>query len=112
MLSWYGPCQAGKAHGLGVLRSYKKDVIMQLFFGNLEYGELRLGVIEMPGGYVAGQFVQGKLVQDAERNVIISAFRNASEAAKAYSQRLKQAGNKASSAFYLKKSKELEQTID
>ena len=111
-ITWEGSCQAGKAHGQGVLRAYKKGVKTLLFLGNLEHGELSLGVIDSAEGYIAGQFYQGKLVPDVERNVIISAFRNASAAAKAYSQHLKQAGNQGSAAFYLKKAQELEQQMD
>lgn len=111
-LTWDGPCKEGKAHGLGVLRAYKKGATTLLFFGNLEQGELRLGVIEGSDGYIPGPFHEGKPLPDAEHNAIIAAFRVASEAAKAYSQRLTQAGNKSSAAFYAKKAKELEQQMD
>ena len=111
-LFWEGQCQAGKAHGQGVLRAYKKGAKTLLFFGNLVQGELSLGVIDTSEGYIAGQFSHGKLVDDVERNVIIGAFRSASAAAKANSQRLKQEGNKKSAAFYLKKARELEQQMD
>jgi hypothetical protein len=111
-ITWNGPCQSGKAHGQGVLRAYKKGANTLLFFGNLEQGELNLGVIDTTEGYIAGQFAQGKLVPDVDRNVIISAFRDASAAAKAFSQHLKKAGNQRSAAFYLKKAQELEQQMD
>ncbi|MEQ1620191.1 MAG: hypothetical protein ABL919_02215 [Methylococcales bacterium] len=109
---WDGPCQTGKAHGEGVLRAYKKGADTLLFLGNIEHGELDIGVIDGPEGYIAGQFSHGKLVLEVERNVIIKAFRSASNAAKSYSQRLKQAGNQKSAAFYLKKARKLEQQMD
>lgn len=112
VIIWDGACQSGKAHGQGVLRAYQKHTTTLIFFGNLEHGELSLGVIDNGEGYIAGQFSQGRLLPDAERNVIIHAFRNASAAAKAYSQRLIQAGNKLSAAFYLKKAEELDQQMD
>jgi hypothetical protein len=109
---WEGACQSGKAHGQGVLRSYKKGASTLLFFGNLEQGELTLGVIDSSEGYIAGQFSHGKLVENVERNIIIRAFSNASAAAKAYSQHLKLEGNEKSAGFYLKKAQELEQQMD
>jgi hypothetical protein len=112
VINWDGGCDAGRAHGQGVLRAYKKGETTFIYYGTLEHGELHLGVIEDSEGYLAGQFVQGKVVPNPDRNVIISAFRNASSAAKAYAQRLKQAGNHGSSGFYLKKSQELGQQMD
>ncbi|MEQ1636218.1 MAG: hypothetical protein ABL903_05965 [Methylococcales bacterium] len=112
LVTWHGQCQGGKAHGLGVLRAYRKEANTLLFLGTLEQGELSLGVIDGVEGYIAGQFAQGKLLPEVERNVIISAFRNASAAAKAYSQRLKQSGNVRSAEFYLKKAQELERQMD
>lgn len=113
-LSWDGSCQAGKAHGRGVLRIYKKDGDTQFFFGNLEDGELRLGVIEGEGYYIAGEFKHGALVSESEPdfNLKRRVFLNASAAAKDFSQRLKRMGNQKSAAFYLKKSQELEQQIE
>lgn len=111
---WHGPCLASMAHGQGVLRAYKKGASTQFFFGNLEHGELRLGVLEVPDGYLAGQFAQGKLQPGAEadRNVVIDAFRKASAAAKAYSQHLEKIGNNASATFYRKKAEQLAQQMD
>jgi hypothetical protein len=111
-LSWEGPCQAGKAHGQGVLRAYKKGENTLLFFGDMENGELSYGVIENTEGYIAGQFNQGKVMPDSDRNVIITAFRKGSDAARAYALRLKKAGNVEPEKFYMKKAQELEQQMD
>jgi hypothetical protein len=78
----------------------------------MENGELSWGVIEGDGGYSAGRFKQGKLMPDADRNVIIKAFDKASAAATAYGQRLQKAGNILSSRFYMKVAHDLEQQMD
>lgn len=109
---WDGGCQNGKAHGQGVLRAYKDGLNTLLFLGNLEQGEISLGVIDCDDGYIAGQFSHGELLPDLERNVIINAFRNAATAARTYSKRLKRLGNQESASFYLKKADELEHQLD
>ncbi len=114
ILSWSGACRAGKANGRGVLRIYKRDGDTEFFFGDIEDGELRLGVIEGKGYYIAGEFKHGVLVPESEPdfNLKLRVFLNASAAAKDFSQLLKRMGNKKSAAFYLKKSQELEQQIE
>ncbi|MGJ0431195.1 hypothetical protein [Methylobacter sp.] len=109
---WDGGCQNGKAHGQGVLRAYKDGLSTLLFLGNLEYGEISLGVIDCDDGYIAGQFSHGELLPDLDRNVVINAFRNAAAAAKTYSKRLERLGNQESASFYLKKADELEHQLD
>lgn len=110
--SWDGPCRDGMAHGQGVMRSYQKGAPALLFFGELEHGQLGIGVIEGRDGYQAGRFSEGKLMPEPERNGIIRAFRSASAAAEAYSLRLRHAGNARSAEFYMKKSQELAQQMD
>jgi hypothetical protein len=109
---WDGGCAAGKANGQGVLRGYRKGASTRLFFGKMKQGELSLGVIEVEGGYLAGEFVDGAAVANPERSVLIKAFASASAAARTLGQRLKQAKNAGSSAFYLNKAHELEQQMD
>lgn len=111
-VSWHGQCRAGRAHGNGVLRAYRKGAPPRLYFGDMEHGQLRLGVIEGDEGYLAGRFADGKLVPDTERQEMILAFRSASTAAKAFGERLKREGNARSAAFYLQKSKQLAQQMD
>ena len=111
-LSWEGACREGKAYGEGVLRGYKKGGNTLIFFGAIENGELSLGVIEEPNGYIAGKFNEGKLISDSDRDTIVAAFRKASAAARTFSEKLKVNGNKQSSEFYLKKADELDQQMD
>jgi hypothetical protein len=111
-VAWDGACAAGKADGQGVLRGYRKGASTRLFFGTMKQGELSLGVIEVDGGYIAGEFADGVAVANPERNVMIKAFESGSAAARSLGQRLKLAKNAGSSAFYLNKAKELEQQMD
>ena len=112
-LRWDGGCKDGKANGSGVLRAYAKPpAATGIFYGQMQGGEMALGVMEIPDGYRAGRFIQGKLQADAERNTLIKAFEVASQAAKDFSARLLKAGNASSAKFYLAKSTELAQQMD
>ncbi len=109
---WDGACTAGKANGQGVLRGYRKEASTRLFFGQMKQGELSFGVVDDDGGYMAGEFVDGVVVSNPERNTAIKAFRSASAAARAMGQRLKQANKADSAAFYLRKAQQLEEQMD
>lgn len=109
---WDGACAAGKANGQGVLRGYRKAASTRLFFGQMKDGELKLGVVEVEDGYIAGEFVGGVAVPNPERSILIKAFDSGSAAAKALALRLKRTKNASSSAYYLRKAQELEQQMD
>ena len=115
-VKWEGDCVDGKANGKGVLRAYPKagsvDKAVLIFFGTLERGDAKIGVIDTPDGFMAGEFAKGKLQDSEDPNVTIRAFKVATEAATLVSERLKAAGNAASSAFYAKKAQSLQQQMD
>jgi hypothetical protein len=111
-LVWEGGCNNGKADALGVLRAYTNGLASRLFLGRMRGGEFDIGVIDLPEGYIAGRFVEGKAVQDGDRNVIINAFREASSAAKLVGELFRQAGNSAAADFYLEKSRKLAEQMD
>jgi hypothetical protein len=115
-VKWEGECVDGKANGRGVLRAYPKsgsaEKAVLIFFGDLERGEAKLGVIETPDGFMAGEFAKGKLQDSEDPNTTIRAFKVATEAANFVSERLKAAGNAASAAFYAKKAQSLQQQMD
>ena len=111
-LRWDGDCSAGHADGLGVLKELDGKGIKRLFFGQLAHGELQLGVIDQPDGYVAGRFEHGSAVPSGDRQTMISAFKQAAAAADAVAQRFGKAGNKASSQFYAAKAKALREQVD
>ena len=111
-LAWEGGCNNGKADALGVLRAYTNGQASRLFLGRMRNGEFDIGVIDLPEGYIAGRFVEGKAVQDGDRNVIIKAFLEASSVAKLVAERFQQAGNCAAANFYLEKSRKLTEQMD
>jgi hypothetical protein len=114
-VKWEGECLEGKAHGKGALRAYPKagssDKAVLIFFGTLERGDAKLGVIETPDGFMAGEFAQGTLQESEDPNVTLRAFKVAVEAANLVSERLKAAGNAASATFYAKKAQNLQQQM-
>lgn len=109
---WDGACAGGKAHGQGVLRGYRQGASTRLFFGRMKQGELDLGVIVEEGSYMVGEFVDGEVLPNPERNTALKAFRLASAAAKELGLRLKKSKNASSAAYYLQKSKQLEEALD
>jgi hypothetical protein len=66
-----------------------------------------LGVIDHPEGFIAGRFKHGKVVENEERQDVISAFRAAEEAALACARQLKSSVNDSSARFYEDKAHQL-----
>jgi hypothetical protein len=104
---WAGSCANGKAEGLGVLRAYRGGQVRQIYFGRFVQGEPSVGVIDHPEGFIAGRFKNGKLVDNEERQEVISAFRAGEAAALAFAQQLKRDGNASSARFYQGKAHQL-----
>ncbi|MFC5548112.1 hypothetical protein [Massilia aerilata] len=104
---WAGTCANGKAEGLGVLRAYRDGQVQQIYFGRFVQGEPSFGVIDHPEGFIAGRFKNGKLVDNEERQDVISAFRAGEAAALAFAQQLKRNGNASSARFYQEKAHKL-----
>ena len=111
-LRWSGACEAGRASGRGTLRAYDGTRVVVAYYGRLEDGQLLLGVVERPDGFVAGRFEAGRVVNDGDRNTLIRAFDEASQAARERAERFRLAGNTASAAYYDSKSRQLAQQID
>jgi hypothetical protein len=109
---WTGDCRDGLAQGLGVLRQLQGNRVLQVFYGRLQDGRPVLGAIELDGGYKAGRFDQGQVVNDGERNSLIQAFEAASQAARQVAQHHQAAGNPASARFYRQKAAQLAQQMD
>jgi hypothetical protein len=113
---WEGECSGGQAQGHGVLRGYPSsggnDSSVLFFYGSFERGEAKLGVIETPDGYMAGEFRAGELIASDDRNLLLRAFRSAGDAASLVSQRYQAAGNAASAAFYSKKAQSLRAQLE
>jgi hypothetical protein len=88
---WTGGCARGHAEGLGVLENAVGSSSPELFAGYVRNGFLRRGVLITEGGYVAGDWRNGAVVQKpgdvvAKRNVTLRAFETAAEAADAASR--------------------------
>lgn len=109
---WDGACENGKASGLGVLKEYKGEKVMRFYFGSLKNGGLHIGVIDQDGGYIAGQFANGRLVPSDDRQTFINAFTVAEKAASETAKRFEKERNKGSSQFYSRKAKELSEQMD
>jgi hypothetical protein len=109
---WSGRCCGGLAEGRGTLRAYDGAGVVRTFYGMLESGQPVLGAIEQDDGFVAGRFAAGKVVIDGERNTLILAFDEASEAAREMAQSYRRAGRAASARFYENKAKRLSQQMD
>jgi len=112
VLRWDGPCVDKRATGLGVLRAYEGTRATRVFYGRMSAGQMELGVVELSDGYVAGRFDGGRRVPSDDRNVLIDAFRQASQAASDAAERFRRAGNTASAAHYSNKARQLADQMD
>jgi hypothetical protein len=109
---WDGACKDGHAEGLGVLKEYQQQKVVRFFFGRLEHGEPKLGVIDQPEGFVAGQFAKGEPLQSDDRQRLIDAFAEGEKAANEAASRFSKAGKQASAKFYSAKAKSLREQLD
>ena len=109
---WTGDCVEGLANGSGVLRSFSKGKVSELYYGRVKHGLLDVGVIETDGGYIAGRFADGKPIKDDDRNTYIQAFREGAAAARNVSEFYQHKGNAASARYYAEKAKNLDQQMD
>jgi len=111
-LRWSGSCRAGLAQGRGTLRAYEGGKVVQVFYGRIEAGQPVLGVIDLDGGFRAGRFEGGKVVNDGDRDTLIKAFDEAAAAARQMAAGYRKAGNAASFRFYRDKATQLSRQMD
>jgi len=109
---WDGECKDGHAQGLGVLKEYQQQKVVRFFFGRLEHGELKLGVIDQPEGFIAGAFAKGAPVPSEDAQRTVDAFTEAEKAANEAASRFSKAGKDASAKFYAAKAKALREQLD
>ncbi|MDB4990384.1 MAG: hypothetical protein JWN04_5562 [Myxococcaceae bacterium] len=112
MTKWEGGCKNGKAQGKGVLRAYDGARAVQIFFGSLDKGEPRRGVIEDSGNFVYGEFAEGKPLDSDDPNVMLAAFEEGIAAAKQVSKSFERVGNTRSAEFYAEKALVLERQLE
>ena len=116
-VSWLGSCRGGFAHGSGVIVNVVEGAESERFYGRLQDGFLTAGVIQSTDGYMAGSWAHGALTEGlandvAQRNVVIDAFRAASESATAQSTSFARKGDARSSRFYKEQARLLGDQID
>jgi hypothetical protein len=114
-MRWDGPCPGGVADGLGVLKEYSGKNVTRTFYGLVKNGEVKFGVIEEEGGYRAGNFEHGRVVESDDLQIpqiTRSAFDKAADAAKEAAKRFEKAGNKSSAQFYRAKAEHLREVMD
>ena len=111
-IRWFGTCERGAAHGLGVLRSYLNAKPGPAFYGRMKNGTPEAGVIETDGGFAAGTIKGGEVQQTDDRQKIINAFRLGASAARAASAKFKAENNAVSAQFYATKASQLENQMD
>ena len=110
---WDGECQGGKAHGQGVLKELlPQQAVQRFFFGVMDKGQVKLGVIDQPDGYMAGRFEDGRVLESSERQATITAFKAAASAAQWVANRYRKSGNPPSARFYEAKAKQLAEQMD
>ena len=86
--------------------------LRESFFGRFEAGEAVIGVIDAPGGYIAGRFANGGVIASQDRNLVIQAFDAASQAAMSVSASFKRNANASSAAFYRRQASKLARQMD
>ena len=111
-LRWSGSCRSGWADGRGILRAYQQGKVAQIFYGRIDAGQPKLGVIDLDGGFKAGRFDAGTLVPEGDRATLIQAFDEASAAAWQVAAGYRKSGNDASARFYSAKARQLSQQMD
>jgi hypothetical protein len=117
VVKWEGDCQQGKADGLGALRAYEGSRAVQIFFGRLEHGQPKLGVIDKFGSFSSGRFSNGKVIdsEPVDENgvsLMVVCFEEAIAAAKQVSAHFESAGNAASAKYYAERARVLERQLE
>jgi hypothetical protein len=110
---WEGGCEDGKANGRGVLRSLNGKKVAATFYGVMDRGNPKLGVVEDRDGLIIGRFAPGgKPIESDEFKDRLDGVNEAVAAATQINESYERAGNTASAAFYGKKVKMLNKQIE
>lgn len=110
---WTGDCPNGKAEGHGMLRRRDGARAGAAFYGEMREGVPRIGVVEVDGGYRAGEFRDGEIGEgDLEWQLRLDAFNAAARAARAVSAAYRAQGNAASARHYESVARQLERQND
>jgi hypothetical protein len=110
---WEGGCEDGKANGRGVLRSFNGKKVAATFYGAMERGSPKLGVVEDRDGLIVGRFAPGGKPIDSDAfKDRLDGVNEAVAAATEIKESNERAGNAASAALLGKKLKMLNKQIE
>ncbi|HEU5076158.1 MAG TPA: hypothetical protein VFU02_18325 [Polyangiaceae bacterium] len=115
--AWLGACENGFAEGSGVIVNVVEGAEPERFYGQLDRGSPRLGVLQTSSGFIAGRWERGSLAAAlpddiAQRNVLIHAFRAAANAATETSEGFAKKADAEASSFYAKQARQLHDQMD
>lgn len=98
---WTGACPAGLAEGHGMLRRRDGARPGVAFYGAMQGGVPRIGVVDLDGGYRVGAFRDGEIGEgELDWPQRLAAFDAAVQAARAVSAAYRAQGNAASARHY------------
>jgi hypothetical protein len=110
---WTGACPAGKATGLGMLRTRVGTITGHAFYGELREGVPVIGAVDLDGGFRVGRFVAGDIgTRDTEWQERHDGFETALRAARAVSAHYAGQKNAASARHYSTVAKKLENQLE
>lgn len=110
---WTGTCSAGKAAGLGMLRTRVGAIAGHAFYGELREGIPVIGTVDLDGGFQVGRFVNGDIgTRDTEWQERHDGFETALRAARAVSAHYAGQKNAASARHYSTVAKKLETQLE
>lgn len=111
-IKWIGGCINSYADGFGALQRLENGEVAEAFYGKMESGSLKLGVIDGGSGYIAGRFKDGAPERSGDRDTETNAYNAASRAASELADFYSREGDKASAQFYKDQSRKFASQTD
>lgn len=116
VVAWIGPCSAGQASGVGVLKAPRKDGT-RFFFGRMSAGVPQNGVVQTAtGDYIPIRRFDDTMHriddQSGDRASSVATFNIAASGAHVASTHFSAAGNRVSATFYARRAKALAEQLD
>ncbi len=98
---WTGACPDGKASGAGMLRRRDNGRTGGAFYGEMQAGVPRLGVVDYASGYRVGRFVNGDIEKrQPDTPARLEAFQAALRGARTVSAHFASVKNGSSADYY------------
>jgi hypothetical protein len=112
-IHWIGACTDGKAVGAGMLRRRDGGRAGAAFYGEMEAGVPKLGVVDGAAGYRVGHYVGGDIGEaNLQLQSRLDGFNAAIRAARAVSAHYAEIKNGASAEYYEDIAKTLEAQME